>query len=93
MDENIPTPSVEEIDAVFYCCVKGGIELSKTRLNMFYNEGRSFAQTQESVRWQMSLRDLEVFKAASILWSISNMDSFVLAGRDPEGNVDDFLKF
>jgi len=87
------TPSQACRDEVLYCCVKGGIELIKTLLKMFYQEGKSFAQTPESVCWQLLLRDLELFKAATILWSISNMDSFVVSGRDPDMTVDDFLKF
>jgi len=87
------TPSQACRDEVLYCAVKGGIELVKTLLKMFYQEGKTFAQTPESVCWQLLLRDLELFKAATILWSISNMDSFVVGGRDPDMSVDDFLKF
>jgi hypothetical protein len=86
-------PSPECIDAVLCCTAKGGIKLVKTLLKMLYQEGQAFARTEESICWQLLLRDLELFKAVSILWSISNMDSFVLSGRDPDMDVDDFLAF
>jgi len=91
VDETMEAPSSECIDAVLCCTTKGGIEMVKTLLKMFYKEGRAFARTEESVCWQLLLRDLELFKAASILWSISNLDSFVLSGREPGMDVDDFL--
>ncbi|MGC9335270.1 MAG: hypothetical protein ACP5JJ_14040 [Anaerolineae bacterium] len=81
------------IDEVLFCGVKGSAELLKTLLKMLYKEGREFARTEDSACWQMWLRDLELYKAASVLWSISNMDSFVQSGRDPELEVDDLLGF
>jgi hypothetical protein len=91
--EHIKTPDQACIDDVLFCGVKGSAELLKTLLKMLYREGREFAQTEESTRWQEWLRDLELYKAASVLWSISNMDSFVHSGRDPELEVDDLLGF
>lgn len=82
-----------EINNVFFHNVKGGVSLVQTLLKMFYLEGRSFAQTEESLRWQLYLRDLQPYKAASILWTVSNMDSFVLEAREPRMNVDQFLSF
>jgi hypothetical protein len=93
MEERMQAPDAACVDAVLCCTVQGGTELVKTLLKMFYQEGRAFSRTRESLCWQVYLRDLEVFKAASILWSISNMDSFVLNGRDPEMKVDNFLAF
>lgn len=93
MDKTMKAPSPECIDAVLCCTAKGGIELIKTLLKMFYQEGQAFAQADESVCWQLLLRDLELFKAASILWSISNLDGFVLSGREPDKDLDDLLAF
>jgi hypothetical protein len=93
VNEANKTPNQTHVDDVLYCGTKGGIGLIKTLLKMFYLEGRAFAQTEESVRWQLLLRDLEPYKAASILWTISNMDNFVLDARDPRMDVDNFLSF
>jgi len=89
----MPPPDQACIDAVLCCGTKGAIKLAKTLLKMLYHEGQAFAKTEESICWQIMLRDLELFKAASVLWSISNMDSFVLSGREPGASVDDLLAF
>jgi hypothetical protein len=91
-EEKAPPPQAQ-VDDVLYCGAKGSIGLIKVLLKMFYLEGRTFAQAHESVRWQLLLRDLEPYKAASILWSIADMDNFVLDARDPWMDIDNFLSF
>jgi hypothetical protein len=93
MNEQTTAPDPAVIDDVIFCITRGSGEMFRTLLKMLYQEGKRFAQTPESVRWQLFLRDQEVFKAASILWSLSNMDSFVLEARDPGIDLDELLSF
>ena len=93
MSEQTTAPDQDCIDDVLFCGLTGSSELLKTLLKMLYKEGREFSHTQESERWQKWLRELELYKAASILWSISNMDSYVISGRNPEMDIDDMLGF
>ncbi len=93
MDENQKALSPECVDAVLCCATQGSFILLRKLLKMLYLEGRSFAKTDESVCYQLWLRDLEPFKAASILWAISNMDGFVLNAPEPKKSLDDMLSF
>ncbi len=93
MEENMKAPSPECIDQVLCCATQGSFIMLRKLLKMLYLEGRAFAKQEESVCYQMWLRDLEPFKAASILWAISNMDGFVMNAPEPKKNLDDMLSF
>lgn len=72
------------VDDVLFALVNGGGKILATWLKGVYNEGQQFSQQEESVRWQLWLKDQEFFRALSVLWSIANLDSFVLNADDPD---------
>lgn len=74
----------ESVDDVLFALVNGGGKILATWLKGVYNEGQQFSQQEESVRWQLWLKDQEFFRALSVLWSIANLDSFVLNADDPD---------
>lgn len=75
-----PNPSVDD---VLFALVNGGGKILASWLKGVYLEGQEFAKEEDSIRWQLWIKDQEVFRALSVLWSIANLDSFVLNAEDP----------
>ena len=78
------SPDFEILEDILFAVAQGGIKSVATWLKGLYLEGQAFSQDEDSVRWQKLIKDQQLFQAASVIWSITNMESFVLGADDPE---------
>jgi hypothetical protein len=71
------------VDDVLFALMNGGGKILASWLKGVYLDGQEFATHEDSIRWQLWIKDQEFFRALSVLWSIANLDSFVLNADDP----------
>ncbi len=81
-------PDLEAVDDMMFALARGGSRMFAAWLKQLYHDGREFAATDESERWQTLIGTNPLYKASSVLWSIANLDSIDLGADDPVDDPD-----
>lgn len=84
--EQTTKDDITVVDDMMFALARGGSRMFAAWLKQLYHDGREFAEVEESERWRNLIGQNPLYKASSVLWSISNLDAVVLGADDP---VDD----